>query len=128
MAEQTISLNTSHGLYNSEIVNPGMLNTNAKTADFRADLSESKDSIIAIVDIPATLGGSFELRIKSCDGTADKVIKFQNEDRYIARFTTMGIKDKDGFAHFTFVADSDANISDIRPLIYLISCIDVVNH
>ncbi|MBQ4316729.1 MAG: hypothetical protein IJC20_00630 [Clostridia bacterium] len=128
MAEQKIIETSSIGLFNGDKVTFGLLEDNAQTADFYANLSDCKDSIIAIIDIPPTVGGTFQLICKSADGNKDIIVPLVSEEPNVVRLTTLGIKGKDGNGHFTFVANSDAPISMILPKIAIIKCIDAVNN
>ena len=128
MAEQKFISTTSIGLFNGDKVTYSLLESDGQTADFNADLSDCKDSIIAIIDIPPTVCGTFQLICKSVNGNKDIVVPLVSEDVTVVRFTTLGIKDKDGFGHFTFVANSDAPVSMIQPKVAIIKCIDAVNN
>ena len=125
MAEQKLNVTTSNGLYHADRIQSAVLSSSTQTADFCVDLRDTKAGVIAIIDIPPALGGVFELIVKSADGSANKAIKF---NRFITRFDTLGVKDNDGFGHFTFKAESDGSVSDIGPIVTIINCIDVVNH
>lgn len=128
MAEQIITSYTSKGLFNPVKINYTKLNSDLESAEFSTDLTNCKDSVIAIIDIPASIGGGFTFRLKSVSGGKDIVVDLISEVVNVVRFTTMDVKDADGFGHFVFTTDSGMTVNDHSVRVAFIKCLDVENH
>lgn len=128
MAEQMITSYTSKGLFNADRMYFVNLKSNTSKAEFCTDLSDCRDSILAIVEIPSIGGGVFYLNIKSVDGGNDIAVKLLSEETNLVRITTKGIKDAEGLGHFEFTTDNGMSVTDNSIRVAFIKFIDVVNH
>ena len=125
---QNITSYISNGLFEAGKINLEYLNESGTTASISTDLSGCKDSVIAIVDIPTSSDGSHSFVFKSADGGKDIKVDLVPNKTNVIRFTTKGIKGKDGIGNFEFITDNGMGISNLAVKVGFIKCVDVVNH
>lgn len=128
MAEQLINTHTTKGLFTPVQAGNNLIKSDNEKASFYADLKNCKDSITMFVNIPAMAGGKFYLTFKSADGSKDKRITLLPEVNNLLRFTTNGIKDKDGYGHFEIEVDNDMSVTQSQISVMIIKSLDVENH
>lgn len=123
-----ITAHSTHGLFNASAIPLTKLAAAGKEVSFTADLSDCRDSVIALIDIPSGGTGSHTLVIKSCEGLADISIPLVAEKLNIVRFTTKGFKGDDGNASFKYITDNSSGIGALGISLCFVKYTPVIAH
>lgn len=123
MAQVINTINTN-GLFESVTMSFDTLTSDS----FSADLKGEKDGVIAVIDIPASVSGQFELVCLSAKGGNPVTVPLLGKVANLLRFTTHGLKKNDGFADFKIVSPSGANVSGAGIKVCFIKYSPVINH
>ena len=125
---QNINSYKTNGLFKADSIEFSALLAAGTQQVFEADLSDCKDSIIALVNIPAGGTGNHSFVIQSCEGGKEITVPLVAEKINVVRFTTKGVKNANGIGKFKFITDNTAGVSGIGVSVCFIKHADVVNH
>ena len=121
---QVITTTKANGVFEAAQINYYTLTSDS----FSADLTDEKDGITAIIEIPSSASGEFELVCLSAKGDELSTIPLVGKAANYIRLTTHGIKKNDGFGDFKIVSPSGAIVPAAGIKLGFIKYTPVVNH
>lgn len=127
MAQKITSIST-HGLFTAGSITLNRILSTGNSLELTADLSDCKDSVIALVNIPSGVTGTHKLVFIGSENGKETEVELTTGTTNIIRFTTKGIKDSGGAGKFRYESDSTTGLSELNITIGFVKYSEVINH